>query len=126
MKIRKFLSKTKKCNSAFFRRQVVELYRLEIASERQILGELKISRNLLRRWNRLYQRYRHRRYYPPLKADFVMKNREDEIAQLKKQLADTEKLLQREKLKTEALETMITIAEKQLNIPIRKKPGPKQ
>jgi hypothetical protein len=39
-------------------------------------------------------------------------NNADEIAWLKEQLAQTEKLLQEEKLKREALDTMITIAEK--------------
>ncbi len=53
------------------------------------------------------------------------------MALLKKQLADTQQLLQHEQLKREALERealeiMINIAEKELNIPIRKKPGPKQ
>lgn len=52
-----------------------------------------------------------------------MKTEADEIAQLKHQLAQVEKLLQEEKLKREAAETMITIAEKELNIAIRKKSG---
>lgn len=52
-----------------------------------------------------------------------MKKKSDELAQLKQQLADTQKLLQHEKLKREALEIMINIAEEELKIPIRKKPG---
>jgi hypothetical protein len=55
-----------------------------------------------------------------------MKTEADEIARLKHQLAQVEKLLQDEKLKREAAETMITIAEKELNIAIRKKSGPKR
>jgi hypothetical protein len=55
-----------------------------------------------------------------------MKKKTDEIALLKQQLADTQKLLQQEKLKREALEIVITIAEQELKIPIRKKSGPKQ
>ena len=55
-----------------------------------------------------------------------MKSKTDEVALLKKQLADTQKLLQQEQLKREALEIMIDIAEKELKIPIRKKPGPKR
>ena len=47
-----------------------------------------------------------------------MKSKTDEVALLKKQLADTQKLLKRE-----ALEIMINVAEKELKIPIRKKPG---
>lgn len=50
----------------------------------------------------------------------------DEIASLKQQLAQTEKLLQEEKLKREAYQTMITIAENEFKIAIRKKSGPKR
>ncbi|WP_428666474.1 hypothetical protein [Runella sp.] len=55
-----------------------------------------------------------------------MKKEADEIIRLKLQLAQTEALLQQEKLKREAFETMINIAEKELKIPIRKKSGPKR
>ena len=41
-----------------------------------------------------------------------MKTEADEITRLKLQLAQTETLLQQEKLKREALETMVAIAEK--------------
>jgi hypothetical protein len=40
--------------------------------------------------------------------------------------ASLEKQLEWEKLRTEALNTMIDVAEKDLNIPIRKKPGAQQ
>lgn len=41
-------------------------------------------------------------------------------------IKELEKALEYEKLRTRALETMIDIAENDLNIPIRKKPGTKQ
>lgn len=88
-----------------------------LVSELQILteprgGPLKISRSLLKDWNRFYQRYRLNRFYPPIKPITKMKNPTDEIALLREQLAQTEKLLQQEKLKREALDIMIGIAEK--------------
>ena len=45
---------------------------------------------------------------------------------LQQKIATLEKQLEWEKLRTEALDTMINIAEKDLNIQIRKKPGAQQ
>lgn len=45
---------------------------------------------------------------------------------LQQQIAALQKQLQWEKLRAEALDTMINIAEKDLNISIRKKPGARQ
>ncbi len=51
---------------------------------------------------------------------------EPNIDQLKQQLAAAQAQLAQEKLKTTALESMISVAEKQLKIEIRKKYGSKQ
>lgn len=45
---------------------------------------------------------------------------------LQQKIAVLEKQLQWEKLRADALDTMINVAEQQLNIPIRKKPGTQQ
>jgi len=45
---------------------------------------------------------------------------------LLQKIAALEKQLEWEKLRAEALDTMIDVAEKDLNIPIRKKPGAQQ
>jgi transposase-like protein len=50
----------------------------------------------------------------------------DETAALQQKIAALEKQLQWEKLRADALDTMINIAEKQLDIQIRKKPGTQQ
>ena len=50
----------------------------------------------------------------------------EEIAQLKKRNKELEKALAFSKWETEARDIMISIAEKQFNIPIRKKAGAKQ
>lgn len=131
MTVSSFIDLKQKYKSSPFRWHVVELFRLELVSEPhrrtgQILTELNLSRTSLRIWNRAYQRYRLRRYYPKSTYSRLMKNDADEVALLKQQLAQTEALWQWEKLKREALETMITIAEKEFNIPIRKKSGPKR
>ncbi len=126
MKVSSFIDLKKKYKSGIFKWHVVELYRLELVSQSQILAELNISLNSFRAWNRAYQRYRLRRYYPKSKNIRKMKNEADEITRLKLQLAQTESLLQQEKLKREAFETMINIAEKEFKITIRKKSGPKR
>ncbi len=51
---------------------------------------------------------------------------QDFDAALKQKIALLEKQLQWEKLRADALDTMINIAEKQLNVSIRKKPGNQQ
>ncbi len=45
----------------------------------------------------------------------------DPLQALQQKLADTEALLQQERLKNQALQTVIELAEKEFNIPIRKK-----
>lgn len=56
-----------------------------------------------------------------------LKTEEQQSAEaLQQKIAALEKQLEWEKLRTEALNTMIDIAEKVLNISIRKKPGAQQ
>lgn len=126
MKISSFIDLKKKYKKAPFRWQVIELYRLGVIEQRQVLAELNLSLTSLRIWNRAYQRYRLRRYYPTSKFRRPIMSPTQEIAWLKQQLAQTQTLLEQEKLKREAAETMITIAENEFKIPIRKKSGPKR
>lgn len=126
MSLRSFVEFTQKYKTSPFRWHVVELFRLGLVGEQQILTELNLSRTSLRVWNRAYQRYRLRRYHPVSTYIRPVMTAADEIALLKQQLAQTEKLLQEEKLKREAYQTMITIAEKEFSISIRKKSGPKR
>jgi hypothetical protein len=128
MKVRSFIDLKKKYKTGALRWLVIELYRLELVSQSQILAEprsgpFNISLNSLRSRNRDYQRYRLRRYYPKSKYLRKMKTEADEITRFKLQLAQTETLLQqeKEKLKREALDIMINIAEKEFKIPIRNK-----
>lgn len=126
MKISSFIDLKKKYKTAPFRWQVIELYRLGVIEQQQVLTELNLSLPSLRIWNRAYQRYRIRRYYPTSKFRRPLMNPPQEIAWLKQQLDQTQTLLEQERLKREAAETMITIAENEFKIPIRKKPGPKR
>jgi hypothetical protein len=55
-----------------------------------------------------------------------MKNANQQLERLKKQLLEAQAQIDKLQLKNTALETMINIAEKQLDIDIRKKSGSKQ
>ena len=53
-------------------------------------------------------------------------SQDQSVEELQQKIAALEKQLEWEKLRSEALDTMINIAEKDLNIQIRKKPGAQQ
>jgi hypothetical protein len=125
MKVNELIVIKKNYKNSKFRSQVVELCRSGIFSDQQLLSQLKISRTSLKAWHRWYIRYRLGRWLKT-KPRIPMRKESDELLVLKQQLAAVEKENQRLKLKNEGLEIMINIAEKQFNIPIRKKSGPKQ
>ena len=55
-----------------------------------------------------------------------MKKVKQSVEELQKQLLEAQTLNEKLKLENTALETMINLAEKQLNVDIRKKSGSKQ
>lgn len=61
-----------------------------------------------------------------MSKDQKTKALEDEVAQLKRELAEANKQLEFERYKAHAYDTMIDVAEQMFNIPIRKKAGTKQ
>lgn len=65
---------------------------------------------------------------PPLKSfkDMPVTNESPEIADLQKQIKQLKASLVYSNMKVDALDTMITLAEKKFQIPIRKKSGTKQ
>lgn len=117
-----------KYKTALFRRRIIERLRLQMVTEQQVLTELGISRTLLNQWNRTYQRYLLVWWFKPARFPrFVMKKPiTDEVQVLKQKLAETEAALKHERLKNQALTTVIELAEQQFNLPIRKKSGSKQ
>ena len=89
------------------------------------------TETLLTNWKKLYE------FHPeivslqsePKELDMANRDKEsykEEIAQLKKRNKELEKALAFSKWETEARDIMISIAEEQFNIPIRKKAGAKQ
>jgi uncharacterized protein (DUF342 family) len=99
---------------------VVEEIRSGMLSIHQSIRQYQITGSVLQRWNRWYFKTRLLKYLKPKFA--IMKSSED---QLKQQLKEAQAQLEQLKLKNVALETMISIAEKQFKIEIRKKSGTK-
>ena len=89
------------------------------------------TNSILIRWKKEYES--HPEFVSlqsePKELDMANRDKEsykEEIAQLKKRNKELEKALAFSKLETEARDLMISIAEEQFNIPIRKKAGSKQ
>lgn len=115
-----------KPKTGFVKRQVIEYYRMGAYSERQVLEAVGITRTILRRWNRSYQRYKNRMYKPLPNLKFMNTKTSNELAALKKKLAELEQHNKKLQLQNEALETVINLAKNEFKIPIRKKSGPRQ
>ena len=116
---------TKEAFSSLEKRRIVEEIRSGMLSIKQSTKQYQLSVTNLQDWNRWYYRTRLLRYYRP-KSSFLMKPSQTTFEQLEQQLAEAEAQLAQIKLQNTALETMISVAEKQLNIEIRKKYGSKR
>ena len=89
------------------------------------------TETLLIKWKKLYESHPEIVSLHSELEELYMANRDkesykEEIAQLKKRNKELEKALAFSKWETEARDIMISIAEEQFNIPIRKKAGAKQ
>lgn len=93
-------------------------------SGRQAEREFNITASSLVKWRKKYSL----QFYPEPRLTTAMTGPENENADSEQQerIRQLEKALSDEKLKTEALQAMIKIAEQEFNIPIRKKFGTKQ
>ena len=112
--------------SVLFKRKVVEIYRAEIADQHEIQKRLRIPRNQLRSLNRWYFKHRLNPYISShLIFQRVMKKKTDAsyLKALEKRLLEAEKENQFLRLKAEAFEIAIQIAEEEFKIPILKKSG---
>lgn len=113
--------------SRSFKRQVVEVYRAEIVQPTDIQRYLHIPLMKLRQLNRWYYKHRLAPYLYPYRCHKTMKkhNHNAYNQSLERRLSATEAENQQLKLKAEAYETAIQIAEKQFQISILKKSGAK-
>lgn len=115
-----------------FKDQIIQEYLNTGCSYRKLQEKYLIGRATICRWVQEYQRIRHlpktvlqqKHYISP------MSKKKSSISGSEKELLEKiqllEKQLKHQQLKAEVLDTMITVAEKELNISIRKKPGTQQ
>ena len=100
---------------------------------RQLAAKYGVSRTTINKWVQIHQGIhnippteKQQKYYLSgmnSKAENVAANEFKNQQELQQKIALLEKQLAWEKLRADALDTMINIAENQLNIPIRKKSG---
>jgi transposase len=76
-------------------------------------------------WRRKYGTLRYRSTYAK-EHPFMMANDEQEMTRLHNEIKALRNELDDARMKNVVLETMVDIAEKEFDIPIRKKPGAKQ
>jgi len=118
-----------------FKEQIIQEYLTQGRGFRKLAEKYGISRTTICKWVMIHQgihnlpltekQQRHSVYSMSNKHN---KSNTDEQTNkaLQQKIAALEKQLEWEKLRVEALDTMINIAEKDLNISIRKKPGAQQ
>jgi len=118
------------------RQQAITEYLTEGTGYRQLAKKYGVSRSTINKWVQIHQgihnlppTQKQQKYYLSgmnSKPENVSENEFTKTQELTQKIALLEKQLAWEKLRSEALDTMINIAEKQLDISIRKKPGTQQ
>ena len=117
------------------RKEAVREYLEEGMSYRALGKKYGVNRTTINRWVLVYQDIHdiprsHKQVSYDLQQKTLGKKSKQIIRQdqsdLEKKIEVLEKQLEWEKLRSLALDTMITVAERELNIDIRKKPGTKQ
>lgn len=115
--------------------QIVQEYLTQGCGFRKLAAKYGISRTTICKWVLIHQGIHN---LPPTEKQQTYSNSSMnssskkststnvETTALQLKIAALEKQLQWEKLRADALDTMINIAEKQLDIQIRKKPGTQQ
>lgn len=97
-----------------------------LLSEEEACQKFKISLKLLHQWQRWYDTYFVQPYQNPQSMSKKKLSDKEKIKKLEQQLKDTHQQLKYERLKSEAWETMIGIAEEEFDIKIEKKRGARQ
>lgn len=118
-------------------KQAVKEYLMEGYSYRALAEKYNVSRSTINKWVLVYQGIHNiPRSHKQISFDLQQKTlgkkskqpkqQQPHQNELEKKIALLEKQLEWEKLKSHALDTMISVAERELNIDIRKKHGTKQ
>ncbi len=116
-------------------KEAVKEYLVDGIPYRVLAKKYGISRSTINKWVLVHQGiYNLPRSHKQISYDLQQKNLGNKSKQavkqhqseLERKIEVLEKQLEWEKLRTLALDTLITVAERELNIDIRKKPGTKQ
>jgi transposase-like protein len=113
--------------------QIIQEYLNTGCGYRKLQAKYGISRTTICKWVQVYQAVHNlppidlqqKHYISPMAKKTQQQTTENEAALLQK-IAALEKQLAHQELRAEVLDTLINVAEKQLNISIRKKPGTQQ
>jgi transposase-like protein len=116
--------------------QIIQEYLNTGCGYRKLQAKYGISRTTICKWVQVYQGIhnlppidlQHKHYINPMakKAKKEQQATSENEAALLQKIASLEKQLAHQELRAEVLDTLINVAEKQLNISIRKKPGTQQ
>jgi transposase-like protein len=116
--------------------QIIHEYLNTGCGYRKLQAKYGISRTTICKWVMIYQgvhniaptNLQQKHYIHPMEKKKKNKDREvsQTEAELLQKIAFLEKQLAHQELRAEVLDTLINVAEKQLNISIRKKPGTQQ
>jgi transposase-like protein len=116
--------------------QIIQEYLTQGGGFRRLAAKYGISRTTICKWVLIHQGIhnlppseKQQKYFASSMNSSKKKLTSEQLQSneaLQQKIATLEKQLQWEKLRAEALDTMINIAEKDLSISIRKKPGAQQ
>lgn len=112
--------------------QIVQEYLNTRCGYRKLQEKYGVSRTTICNWVQVYQgvhnlprtNLQQKHYISPMKRK--QKQADADQAALLEKIASLEKQLKEQELRAEVLDTLIDVAEKQLEISIRKKPGTQQ
>ncbi|MEK6482611.1 DUF1153 domain-containing protein, partial [Catalinimonas sp. 4WD22] len=105
------------------KKKAVQFVATGLLSEEEACNKFSISLKLLHEWQRWYDRYFVQPYQNPDAMATKKLTDKEKIKLLERQLKESQQQAKYEKLKREAYETMINIAEEEFNIQIEKKRG---
>ena len=115
-------------------KQAVQEYLVKGYTYRQLADKYGVSRCTINRWVLVHQaiyglprsKRQHSYDLQQMSGGKKSKQKQAALSDAEQKIEWLEKQLQWEKMRADALEKMIEIAEKELHIPIRKKPGAEQ
>lgn len=118
------------------KKEAVREYLVDGIPYRTLAEKYGVSRSTINKWVLVHQGiYNIPRSHKQSSYDLQQKTlgkklkpsgNDPEVSELQKKIEVLEKQLEWEKLRSHALDTMINVAERELHIEIRKKPGTKQ